>query len=264
LLYCSNEFLLLGGNVATKTSNTQIVMGCAHVPYHNRSLWHGVCQLIKDIKPNGINLIGDIMDMNAFSFHDRGQTPLITASLEYKLARPWFDELDSAVGNRKVEKRYLYGNHEDRYLRHLSSPDSLRIICDPPEEAMNLEGRGYEVRTDWKEDYFILGDHLEIFHGELLGINPAKRQLDKLKRSCMFAHSHRVGTHYDGDMAAFNIGGLFNKEAPAFKYLGRIAKRSWMNAFAIVTVDNNGYYYPHIITAYRDKFYYNGKQYGGK
>lgn len=226
-------------------------------------MWHGVLKLIKDIKPNGVNLIGDILDMNAFSFHDKGQTPLIDIKDEYKLSEKWFNELDDCLGNRKVEKRFLYGNHEHRYLRHLQLPDNKRIIADSPEEKMRLIERGYKLKKNWKEDYFTLGKHLEIFHGELLGVNPAKTQLDKLKKSCMFAHSHRVGVHYDGNMASFNIGWGGDVNAPAFSYAGRLSKRSWINGFALVTIDEQGFYHAQIITCYNGRFYHNGKKYGG-
>jgi len=225
-------------------------------------MWRGMRNLIKDVKPNGINLIGDILDMNAFSDHDRGQFPLIEAVDEYKLSIPFFDELDEALGRRKVEKRFIYGNHEDRWLRNQKRPDDKRKSIESPTEKMRLIERGYKVKTNWKEDYFTLGDHLEIFHGELLGVNPAKAQLDKLKKSCMFAHSHRAGTHHDGQMASYNIGWGGDIKAPAFNYASRLVKRNWINGFAVVTIDDNGFYFVQPITLFNNTFYYNGKRYG--
>jgi len=77
----------------------------------------------------------------------------------------------------------------------------------------------------------------------------------------MFAHSHRAGVHYDGNMASYNIGCLVDVKQPVFDYAGRLTKRNWINGFGQVTVDDEGYFYANIITAYRDKFYYNGKRY---
>lgn len=250
--------------------NIQFVAGCAHAPFHNKPMWNGVFQLLKDLGKslNGVNLIGDIADLNSLSFHDRGQYPIrvgtedIDLLWEYRQVNKFFDQIDSAIGRRKIEKRFVYGNHEDRYLRHLRLPDSKRIIADRPENALRLRERGYDVKTNWTEDYFILGDHLEIFHGYLLGVNPAKRQLDKLKKSCMFAHSHRVGMHYDSNMASFNIGWGGDKNSPAFSYAGRLIKKDWINGFALVTIDDNGFYHPQVITVYNNRFYYNGKKYG--
>lgn len=241
--------------------NLQLVLGCMHVPFHNKKMWKGVLKLIKDIKPQGINLIGDILDMNAFSFHERGKIPIIDAKTEYKLASKFFDEIDDAIGRRKIEKRFLFGNHEDRYLRHQELPDNKKILIQSPIEEFRLVERGYEIKTRWKEDYFTLGDHLEIFHGSLLGVNPAKTQLDKLKKSCMFAHSHRAGVYYDGKMASYNIGWGGDIYAEAFNYAPRLTKRNWVNGFGIVALDKNGDYFAQVITLYNNKFVYNGKEY---
>lgn len=249
------------------TRNIELVIGCIHAPFHNKKLWYGILKLIKDLPLAGISLIGDILDLNSLAFQERGKTPIIvdgkplTLRNEYRMVKV-FDELDDAIGKRKIKKRFLYGNHEDRYLRHKSFPDSEKIIAESPEEFFRLRERGYEVKTRWKDDYYTLGKHLEVFHGELLGVNPAKRQLDKLKKSCMFVHSHRAQIYYDGLMAAYNIGCVVDISAPAFDYAGRLIKRNWINGFGHVTIDDNGDYYAGLITAFNNRFYYNGKRYG--
>ena len=244
----------------------ELVIGCLHSPFHNKPIWHGILNLIKDLPIKGVTLIGDILDLNSLSFHDRGKIPLLINGLPLQLLTEYkstdiFDELDSVT--RGIKKRFLYGNHEDRYLRTAQHPDSFFIIAESPEEYFRLRERGYEVKTQWKEDYFLLGDHLQAFHGELLGVNPAKRQLDKLKHSCIFAHSHRAGTHHDGAMVAYNIGWLGDRYSPVFNYAGRLTKRNWVDGFGLVTIDDNGDFYANPITCHNNTFYYAGKKYGG-
>jgi len=243
--------------------NINLVIGCLHAPFHNKKVWYNVLKLAKDLQKNlqGVYLIGDILDLNSLSFHEKGQYPLngLTAEKEYKMVKV-FDELDSVLP-RGVQKKLLYGNHENRWLRHKQIPDNDKILIESPEEHFRLRERGYEVRTNWKDDYYKIGDHLEVFHGEILGVNPAKRQLDKLKRSCMFAHSHRAGVHFDGNMGSYNIGCMVDISAPVFNYAGRLTKRNWMTGFSLVTVDDAGFYYAQLITAYNNTFFYNGKKY---
>ena len=245
----------------------ELVIVCLHAPFHNTKIWHGILNLAKDLPIKGISLIGDILDLNSLSFHDRGKTPLLINGLPLDLRTEYrstdiFDELDS-VCNSRITKRFLYGNHEDRYLRTAQHPDSFKIMAESPEEYFRLRERGYEVKTEWKNDYYKLGDHLQLFHGELLGVNPAKRQLDKLKKSCMFGHSHRAGTHHDGAMVAYNIGCLVDVNSPVFNYAGRLVKRNWIMGFGLVTISDGGDFYANPITCYNDRFYYNGKVYGG-
>lgn len=243
--------------------NINLVIGCLHAPFHNKKVWYNVLKLAKDLEKNlqGIYLIGDILDLNSLSFHERGQYPLngLTAEKEYKMVKV-FDDLDSVL-KKGVKKNFLYGNHENRWLRHKSIPDNDKILIESPEDHFRLRERGYEVKTNWKDDYYKIGEHLEVFHGEILGVNPAKRQLDKLKRSCMFAHSHRAGVHFDGNMGSYNIGCMVDISAPVFNYAGRLTKRNWMMGFSLVTVDDLGFYYAQLITAYNNTFFYNGKKY---
>jgi len=247
--------------------NINLVLGCLHAPFENKIVWNGVLKLIRHLGKDlqGVYLIGDVLDLNSLSFHERGKYPIeidnkpLTILKEYKMVKV-FDQLDEVL-NKGAKKHFLYGNHEHRYLRQCEIPDNHKIIIEPPEEYFRLRERGYEVKTSWKEDYFKIGEFLEVFHGEMLTVNPAKRQLDKLKSSCMFAHSHRAGVHYDGNMASYNIGCLVDIKQPVFDYAGRLTKRNWVNGFGQVTIDDEGYFYANIITAYRDKFYYNGKRY---
>jgi hypothetical protein len=245
--------------------NINVVFGCLHAPFHNKPMWYGLLNLIKDFGNNlqGVYLIGDILDLNSLSFHEKGKYPLngLTITKEYKMVKI-FDELDEAIGRRKINKKFLYGNHSARWLRHKEIPDNDKIIVESPEEYFRLRERDYEVKTNWKDDYYKLGEHLEVFHGSILGVNPAKRQLDKLKKSCMFAHSHRSGIHFDGNMGSYNIGCLVDVSSPVFGYADRLTKRNWIMGFGLVTVPDDGFYHAQLITGYNDRFFYNGKKYG--
>ena len=249
--------------------NIEIVLGCLHSPFHNKKLWYGILNLIKDLPISGISLIGDILDLNSLSDYDRGKSLLKIDNEDLDLRKEYkrvtvFDELDEVMNlnRRHITKRFLYGNHEDRYLRAIRDPDKAKIIAEPPEEYFRLRERGWVVKTNWKDDYYLSGDHLELFHGQLLGVNPAKRQLDKLKKSCMFVHSHRAGTYHDGNMASYNIGCLVDVTSPVFGYAVRLITRNWVMGFALVTIDDDGFYHCQPITAYNDIFYFNGKSYG--
>ena len=240
-----------------------LVFGCLHAPFHNKKIWNGILKLIKDLegKLDSVYAIGDILDLNSLSFHEKGKYPIdgLTIKKEYKMIKI-FDDLDDVL-KKGTKKYFLYGNHEDRWLRHASIPDNDKILAESPEEYFRLYERGWKVKTRWKDDYYKIGDHLEVFHGEMLGVNPAKRQLDKLKKSCMFVHSHRAGVHFDGNMGAYNIGCLIDINAPVFNYAGRLIKRNWVMGFGIVTLNEIGDYYSQLITGYNNQFFFNGKKY---
>lgn len=249
-------------------TETHLVFGCPHFPFHNQKMFYGMLSLIKDLKKlNGVHLIGDIVDMNSLAFQQRGQIPIkdVTLGWEYKETSKWLDKLDDAIGQRKVQKNYLWGNHESRFTRELKKIDSSKLgsALLSPTEGLRMRERGYDVYEDYFNDYVILGDHLQLFHGYYVCVNPCKKHLSTFKKSNMFVHTHIVDSYYEGDACSLNIGWGGDMRSEAFRYANRGAKSRWINAFALVIIDDNGFFHPQIITVYNNRFYYGGKKYGG-
>lgn len=225
----------------------------------------GVLNLLKDLKPKlrGIHFLGDVLDMNSLSSHEKGKVPLrgMTLGREYAAGNEFMDKFDKLVGN--VTKTYMWGNHEDRHRRHIMDSDNSKYAdaLPSPTQALNLQKRGYRVYENWKEDYHKLGKHLQLIHGEYCTKSPARTHMDKLKASVMFVHSHRLDIVYDGEKAGFNIGWGGDKNSAAFGYVSRITKLNWINGFALVTIDEKGHFHTQVIPVYKNTFWYNGKKY---
>ena len=245
---------------------THLVTGCNHIPFDNQAMTRGMIELIGDLgdKLKGLHLIGDFLDMNSLSSHDKGRKPLpgVTLSSEYKEANIVLDRID-AILPKNCEKNYMYGNHEDRYLRYMSSSDNAKLGSSliSPEEGLKLEERGYNVLTNWKKDKIKLGNHLDLIHGEFTNIHTAKKHLDSFRGSIMFVHTHRIQMHIESKVGGFNIGFGGDKDSPVFNYATRAMKETWANGFALVDIDEDGYFHVTQITMFNDCFYYNGKKY---
>lgn len=243
-----------------------ILIGCNHVPFHNVEMHDGLLELIKDHKRQikGFHLMGDFMDLNSLSSHDRGRftaVPGLTLDEEYEAGNDLLDQFD-AVLPKKAWKTYLYGNHEDRWNRWMSQFDNAKTPLQSPEDALDLAGRGYQVKDNWKQDYFTIGSHLDILHGIYYSIHCAKAHLDKLRGSCAFVHTHRQQTFIEGNMGAFNIGSGADFDSPAFNYATRPMKGQWSNGFAVVMIEPDGSYNITQITFRNGSFYFGGKRYG--
>ena len=59
------------------TAGRHLVLGCMHVPFHNKRMLISILELLADKKFVGMHLIGDYLDLNTFSSHDRGRFPAI-------------------------------------------------------------------------------------------------------------------------------------------------------------------------------------------
>lgn len=243
-----------------------ILLGCNHVPFHNKQLHRGILELIKDFSNQikGFHLLGDFLDINPLSSHDKGKftsVPGLTLNDEYQIGSELLDDFDRVLP-KNCWKTYLYGNHEDRYNRWMKDMNNAKTPLISPEDGLGLPRRGYNVKTSWSQDYITLGNNFDIFHGIYFSIHNGKAHLDKLKRSCAYVHTHRTQVYREGEMAAYNIGTCADLDSVTFNYASRGMKASWSNGFAINMIDDNGV--SHITQIYvtkGGKFYFGGKEY---
>jgi len=242
-----------------------ILAGCQHFPFHNKQMHEGILNLLKDHKEQvkGFHLMGDFLDINTLSSHDKGKftvIPGLTLDDEYDAGNAGLDDFD-AVLPKDCWKTYLYGNHEDRWNRWMKGMDNAKTPLASPKEALKLEERGYHTKTSWAQDYFTIGSHLDILHGIYFSVHCAKAHMDKLRGSCAFVHTHRIQQYMEGHMGAFNIGTGCDISSPAFNYATRPMKAAWANGFAVVMIEPDGSYNLTQIHVRNGRFYFGGKQY---
>lgn len=248
----------------SKREGFHLVLGCVHVPFHNKVLLRKLLNMIEDQKDNilGFHLIGDFLDLKSLSsFDDKVvETSGLTLGKEYAEGNKVLD-LFEAVLPKNIQKTFIYGNHEARYLKHISSIKNYKTAdaISSPEQALNLEQRGYQILTDWKDDFITIGKY-QVFHGIACTTNSAKTHVDKLRASCMFAHTHRIGQHYEGWLHGVNIGCLAQMDSETFTYLSRVEKSQWKNGFGIINISGDKSQ-AEVIVCEDNGFFYNGKKY---
>jgi hypothetical protein len=246
------------------TPGTYYVTGCAHAPWQNKLMYDkNINFLKKEVDLEGIILAGDCVDLNSLSSHDKGKTPIpgVTLSWEYEEANKFLDLFDELKINGT--KDYIYGNHEDRYLRLMKNNDEAKYgsSLKSPEEGLKLAERGYNVYKDWKNDAIHLGNHLDICHGEFLNIHSAKKTIDTYRKSCLYFHTHRFQIYVEGLVGGFNMGFGGDITAPIFGFATRAMKNSWVNSSCLVTLDKNGYYHVEPLMFINNKLIVAGKEY---
>ena len=248
-----------------KTENgIHIVLGCMNVPFHNKVLLSKLLKLIEDHKDKikGFHIIGDFLEMQSLSPHSPNTVDLsgLTLGKEYKAGNEVLDMIEGVLP-ANVQKTYLYGNHEHWYHRYIADIRNYKTAdaISSPEQALNLDKRGFTIKTDWREDYITIGKY-QLLHGVFCTQNPSKAHIDKLKNSCIFAHTHRVGQHYDINLHGVNIGCMIDIKSEAFNYLSRIEKNNWKNGFGIINVNDN-YSHTDLIVCEDNGFFYAGKRY---
>jgi len=242
---------------------TYILMGCIHVPFHNAAFVGAALNLIRDIKPDGLLLCGDYLDMNSLSSHDIGKKPLdgVTLSWEYDEGNRVLDLFDNAH-DYKI-KHYIYGNHEDRFWRNAQKVDIAKLgdALINPTVALSLRERGYQVQEKWKEAVVYLGKHLEVIHGDSVAQFSTKKHMDAFRTSMAYFHTHRFQVYMEGNTSAWNLGWGGDITSKAFDYATKTMKASWKNGFGVVTIDELGGYHIEPIIWHNDRFYYGKQKY---
>jgi hypothetical protein len=249
-----------GNGEKTQQDGTWVCIFDAHVPFHNRKMFESINNLIQSIRPFGLVLGGDFLDLNSLSAHDRGKVPIpgLTLGKEYAEGNSVLDVLESYPFKRKV---YMWGNHEHRHNRYIKDSDNSKIrdAIKSPMEALSLIQRGYEVYESYPADEFILGD-LKIYHGESFNQHCAYNDLQKIKKSVMFGHVHRQQSFHEREVEAYAIGSAADHTAPVFAYASKVQKQVWCNGLAVVTVIN-GKSFVETIRYKHGKIVFGGKPY---
>jgi len=245
-------------------SGTYFVSGCIHAPWQNKLMFDSVLNFLKkEVDLYGIILAGDIIDLNSLSSHDKGKKPIkgVTLDWEYSEANKFLDTLDDL--NIKGTKDYIYGNHEDRYLRYMKDIDNSKLgsALQSPEIGLKLRERGYNVYTDWKNDAISLGVHLDINHGEFLNVHTAKKTIDTYRKSNLYFHTHRYQVYTEGKVGGFNMGFGGDIDAPIFGFATRAMKLSWTNSCTLVHLDKDGMFHVQPLVYVNNQLIVNGKKY---
>jgi hypothetical protein len=247
-----------------------VVLGCLHIPFHNKAIFKAILNLIHDLRPTlgGIILNGDFLDLMSLSGHAKEDLilPGIDLGSEYLAGLEALLEIEEAIGKKKgVERQYIFGNHENRYYRFLKKFTNSKFgtALVSPQEGLLLDELGYNVIPDYNGGYIELGNDLQVHHGQYYGTHNSKKHLDMIPgKSTIYAHTHRVQS-YTGPsgFTAWNTGCLIDLESPAFDYANRFTKSLWKNGFAVVTVLDSGESVVNPIQCINNGFFFGGKMY---
>jgi len=235
----------------------------AHYPFQDEELMQKVFQCIADNPPAGVCISGDWLDLFTLGSYNEDSLGLlrdITLTEEYESGLAGIVALERVLP-KDARRMFLYGNHEDRYFREMNKRDNGKYgnELQNPTQALKLEELGYEVKTNWKDDFFTIGD-LDITHGVYCNIHTAKKHLDMHGNNIMFGHTHRVQTYFTKHNAAFNIGCLADINHKGFGYMPRMQREVWSQVFGVTRVID-GKSYSEVIPVRSGSFTFNGKVY---
>lgn len=211
---------------------TWVVMNDIQLPFADRRALALALDIVRDVKPHGIVLNGDIVDCYALSTYDKNPATRATVQKEIAEARKLMTALE-----RVEEKWWLGGNHESRLTRYIWQHPELASVDDLRFPSLfHLADHGFQ----WKPygQGKMLGKLL-VTHGFIVrsvsGAS-ARAHFDRLGTSVLIGHTHRMAAYYRtnirGAHVAYENGclcrldGLEYAQAP-----------DWQHGLAIVHVE---------------------------
>jgi len=164
-----------------------------HVPRHDPPTWNIFLRAIRDLKPDGVWIVGDFVDLSSVNRHEKAPGDTFTLKQEEDAGNAALDQISVALGKRAVELLYVDGNHEDRLRRYIASgrcPPELRDRIEDIPETLRLRDRGWRyVHPDDQPCYPF--DRFALFHGKWYPKHHAAKHADVLACSGLYGHTHR-------------------------------------------------------------------------
>jgi UDP-2,3-diacylglucosamine pyrophosphatase LpxH len=100
-------------------NNTSIVISDVHLPFSQPVATQMVVDFIRELKPDRIHLLGDVLDAQSVSRFDKDPVRKENLQDELDSVRDWLTELRDAAPRAKII--YSEGNHEFRIRKYLMS-----------------------------------------------------------------------------------------------------------------------------------------------
>jgi len=213
-----------------------------HCPWVHKAKVSKLLDMIPQIKPTHVVILGDSFDMYSFSRFPRSLN-LMTPNEEILTARACMEEIWSAITNRakKAKKFQLKGNHSTRVNKQLMAKfPELESILDIDHL---WEFPGVKTIHDASDDLII--NDIAFTHGHFTKLGDHVKQMN---RSVCVGHSHRPGVFYinrdDRTLFELNCGYLADPYAKPLIYRPMKRYFDWVHGFGVI--DKNGPRFIHL------------------
>jgi predicted phosphodiesterase len=229
----------------TANSRRAILLYDSHIPYHEPMATNIAFTYAKKSNVDTLIFGGDTWDCYPISdyCHDSRRMPIHE---EYKQVRSILTDVRRVFPDQEII--YMEGNHENRWKRYLTTKakELALMPCLQLPELLGFEDLSITLVDNKRR---VMLGKLNVFHGHEFpnigsGINPARTLFTKTKAHSVIGHCHRKSEHSENiiggnSIACWSVGCLCNLSPDYMPY------NNWVWGFAIVEVDNEGYYTMH-------------------
>lgn len=193
----------------------RIVLPDVHIPFHDEALVKAWMDFVICEQPDGIDIIGDVMDCYTLSDFNKNPRRKVSFAEEVKLTKGLMYDIRAAAGH-ECDIHYSEGNHEYRLERMLWG--NSKELADLKELKMPqlLDLAGPHIQWHNASEPYKIRD-LWYTHGNIIRIHAgmtANAMSQKVEGPVLIGHTHRMGysptTAWTGLRGGYEAGHLCN------------------------------------------------------
>lgn len=218
--------------------------------------WRAVLKYIDDYKWDEVIILGDFLDFNCISHHNK-DLPRLThgqsVTSDYRAGNKILDQLQKAAEGAKIT--LLEGNHEYRYERLTDALPVFEGLMDV-EDGLRLKERGIKYVRAWsKGDVYEIGK-ANFIHGLYINEFHAKKHVMQFGTNIFYGHTHDVQSYSQilrGDnktIVGQSLGCLCVYDLPYMR--GRPSK--WQQAFGVFHFLPDGFFNYTVTRIFKHRF----------
>lgn len=215
LEYLKNRTVPTGRPPVTKPTDGRYVREMIgfdlHAPLHHEAAWELFLAVIDKVKPEGVTLGGDVLDLAQISRFVKKPSAMRQLQTDLDWAREHVFARINAVAPDATRTMVL-GNHEgERWERYLweRCPEIAELRCLRMEVLLGLDELGWQFEPD---GYELIPGVFVIEHGDrhtnALGggsaMSARKEMIDQGISGCS-GHTHRLGAFWRLDNAGYRV-----------------------------------------------------------
>lgn len=245
-----------------------------HHHHHDKRAVNTLLNVISEVKPDEVVILGDFLDMKAPARWSKGKAEEFAADLlvEVDAACATLSQLREAQGTRRIV--FIPGNHDIRIQKYidLHAPALRGVVRDYPDLLM-FENYGVDhagaVEGSLQIDPYKVAPGTVAIHGELLSSTQqaagqsAYKERHRLGKSIVQGHTHRLGLGWDTqerDRFWMECGHL--KDVRQATYLSYVGQANWQQGFGSLVIDGKSVY-PTIHKIHKGVTYFGGRRFKG-
>lgn len=244
---------------------TLVVLSDVHVPENDKRVWSAAMELLKDIVPNEVILLGDFLELGSVSLH--GGAVLEKLTDDFMAGKAALKEIREVVG-ADCRITYLEGNHESRLSRYLAAKAPSLMESLSCEVGLGLKDLDVEWVPEGKQP--VSRGDLDLTHGHQdLRERPSKYHSGKMAevygrpgRTVLYGHTHKPQTFtrpaVGGYATAVGLG-CARTLSPGWLHG---ANAGWVHQIAVVYITPAGRVAIYPITFQHGQTVWDGKLYG--